>query len=196
MTLARRPFDRGILNPEDPFMRRMYLSVITLIAAGALSAQTASTQTTQPAAPATAGETQLVTTTAVKSTDSPLVQAAKRALAARQNAKNRIKIDHASMKKAGRVSQSTGPVNVSFNLPTSDGEPARPAPRDSAEEARQKELEKKLETLKQEQAMMAAEQDEPYGGDIEEGASDQRMTEIPNEIEQTQREMNPPPPGE
>ena len=53
-------------------------------------------------------------------------------------------------------------------------------------------VQQKVQDLKQEQARMAAEMDEPYGGDVSEDRAAQRMNQIPQEIQQQQNTIKPP----
>jgi hypothetical protein len=170
-------------------MRRMSLLFIASVAAGTLAAQTPPVHAPQ-ASTGEDAQPELIRTVAIHSGDSPLVQAAKKAVAARQNSKSRIKINDRTVRGAGHVSQGTGPAVVSMNLPPAPSY-APPPGADPADVARQKELAAKIEALKQEQERMAAEADEPYGGDVEEDRVDQRQSQIPQEIDQLQRQQTP-----
>jgi hypothetical protein len=54
---------------------------------------------------------------------------------------------------------------------------------------------KKLQDARQEMSRMAQESDEPYGGDISEDRVQQRMTQLPGEIDSLNKQLNPPPPS-
>jgi hypothetical protein len=163
------------------------LPVALFMAAGSVTAvaQNAS------APPAADEAPQLIKSLDVKPGDSPLVQAAKRAVAARLNPKDRLKVTVKEGQGRGRVSQSTGPVDVSFNVPSStDPTPAtQPAqrPRRTFDTSA---LEARLKELLAEQERLGAQTDEPYGGDgSEEDHTDTRLDQLRKEIQDLNAEI-------
>lgn len=175
-------------------MRRSLTLALALVAAGTLSAeqpaQTKATTTTEPAPT-------VIETTPIQETDSPLVQAAKRARAARQNSKDRIKITSSSTSGKGRVFQSTGPERVNFNLPNSSAQTPPPAPPESQLEMEKRvALEKKRIELKKELARMLAESEGPTGDEVDEDYVEKRLREIPKEIEELERQRTEKPPAD
>jgi hypothetical protein len=129
----------------------------------------------------------------VNATDSPLVRAAKLAVASRQHPSNRrvITVTVGGTAGRGRLAQGTGPVNGP-NLPPA-AVPATPDPaweqRAQATAKREAEVKERMRQLAQQEQVVGAEIDEPYGGDIEEDAVEQRLSEI-----SAQRQGQPPPP--
>ncbi len=166
-------------------MRCVLLTAIAMVVAGTLSGQ-------EPSSPVPETETpQLIRTTLIQPGDSVLVQAAKRAVVARQSGKNRINIDDRSTRGRGHIFQSTGPVAPKLDFASVGSAPPPARPESSAEAINQQELQRKIDTLRQEQERMAAEAEEPYGGDVEEDRVDQRQAQIPQEIDQLQRQQTP-----
>jgi hypothetical protein len=168
-------------------MRRMSLLIVTSIAAGTLAAQAPPTPVPSDEQP------QLIHSVTINPGDSPLVQAAKKAMAARHAADQRIRIDERMTRGRGHVSQSTGPVTVSLNVPSSGNDGSSSTPATEVDATRQK-VQAQVQALRQEQEMIAAEADEQYANDIEEDQVDQRQTQIPNEIQQLQPQQPPPAP--
>lgn len=169
-------------------MRRL-CTVLILMAASALSAQTAPEE--QP---------QLIKSAEVQPGDSVLVQAAKRALARRQSAKDRgivVKVSGSST-GAGHISQPAGPMKE-LKLPPPNPE-AKPLAIDpNVIRARNEEIERKIKALQDEQNRLGAEADEPYAGDGgDEDDTERRMTTIQQKIDELHRlqnEVPKPPPG-
>lgn len=135
----------------------------------------------------------LIRNTVAHPDDSPLVRAARAAVAARLRSTNRQVIDDRTVRR-GRVFQSTGPVNVSFPLPF---DPPAPPTRPAAPSQQLIDAQKRVDSLRQEQQRMAEEADQGPYGEVDEDRVEQRMTEIPREIEKAQRDVQtatPPPP--
>lgn len=124
-----------------------------------------------------------------------MVAAAKKAMAARQQAKDRVHVSVTPGK--GRIFQATGPANVSFKMPPADPKPkparqVRPAVDFEAMELR-------LQALLLEQEKLGSHADEPTGGDgSEEDFVAKRMAILERQIADLRRqitllrESNPP----
>jgi len=179
-------------------MRHFFIASGILVAAVSSFAQTAQTAPQPNVETSAATAPPLTKTVAVEPTDSPLVRAAKLAVASRQHPSNRrvVKLNGISTGR-GRFAESTGPVNGP-NLPASST-PSTPTAvpewqrREQAKAAQEAEKQKKLQELAQQERVVGVELDEPYGGDIEEDAVEQRMTEIEQQRQQLQT-PNPPRP--
>jgi hypothetical protein len=173
-------------------MLRAYAVIAILLFAVSVNAQTPA-----PAAaaePATAWRTPpLVSTTVVASNESPLVLAAKRAVAARQKGTS-IKIDDA------RLAQTTKTITTTDNLapevPVSQGREAaapagKPIPYVDRQglEAKKRELEQKVRQA------MSDEEEGPYA-DGNEDTSAARMGQTVEQLRETERKLQsaPPPP--
>jgi hypothetical protein len=163
------------------------------------SAIAQTTPTPPPAPNAQAPATRVITPTAslinsvvVTPADSPLVRAAKRAVAARQNqnATNRVMISSTTLRR-GRFAQSTGPVAAPVPLPPSA--PANPPAPRTAPDPNAAAVQAKIDALKQEQERLASEANEPYGGDMEEDQVEARQKQTQEELQKLQ---NPKPPAE
>jgi hypothetical protein len=170
-------------------MRRLCTLFAMMTAAAALSAQTA-TSTSPVGEP----RPQLVQSVAEQPGDSPLVRAAKRAVARRQNAKNRITITGAT---AGHISQGTGTLKPIVVPP----EPA-PAPANAIDpsvvRARNDAIERQIRLLEDEKSRLGVETDEPVGGDgPDEDAVVRRLTDLQQKIDalrKQQKDLALPPP--
>lgn len=137
------------------------------------------------AAAASAQTPPLIHDTTVRKDDSPLVAAAKRAVAARRGAvtaQNGWAIDdamvgHSLLAPAAIPPQLAGSASpqseVSATFSSYDAKGARAA------------AGKQRAALEQEQRRMAEEHDQPYAGDVSEDRVEQRLTQIPTEIEAT-----------
>lgn len=161
-------------------MRRITTVLLLLTAAG-LSAQTA---------PPTSGSEEpspsLITSAQVLPGDSPMVAAAKRAMAARQKAKDRIHLSLTPGK--GHIFQATGPANVSFKMPPQDPKP-RPA-KQAKSGIDVDALERKLEALLLEHEKLVSHLDEPYNGDgSEEDFADKKMAVLKRQIDDLRRQI-------
>jgi hypothetical protein len=197
-------------------MRRSAEFAIAAMLAGAaaLNAQPAKTKATVPApvtpavatpaamtpAPAPAPEQpNLISSVVISSMDSPLVRAAKLTV------KNRLRdashstgvlINDAYMHahSGGKVSQSFS--NVSYGsvgglnpTQTNAGSPINAPHINTIDRAA---VERQQQMLAAEQGRAAAEMGEPYGGNngMEEDRAEQRSTQIPQQMQQNQQQMN------
>jgi hypothetical protein len=170
-------------------MRRLCTLFAMMTAAAALSAQNAT-----PSSAASEPRPQLVQSVAEQPGDSPLVRAAKRAVARRQNAKNRITITGAA---AGHISQGTGTLKPIVVPP--EPAPARTNAIDpNVIRARNEMLEQQIRTLEDEKTRLGAETDEPVGGDgPNEDAVVRRITDLQQKIDalrKQQKDLAVPPP--
>ncbi len=167
---------------------RGFAFVATAASSVALTAQTA--QAPAPAKPS------LIGNVSPSSSDSPLVRAAKATVAARMREAARstgVVINESYMKThdGGRVSEAHSsaelpPLPRQQTAGASQGAPA------AAPEVDHASIERKQQQLRQEQARAAAEMNEPYGGNngMEEDHAQQRSTQIPQEIQKNQQQMN------
>jgi Na+-transporting methylmalonyl-CoA/oxaloacetate decarboxylase gamma subunit len=180
-------------------MRHFIFLAAILIVAIQTQGQSASSSAPKAETAGTATTPPLTTTVADNPNDSPMVRAAKRAVASRVNPAQRRVVTLTTANTRGRVAFASGPTTGPTPLP------APPSPsagelrqRESAREvaaikaAAEKERRDKLKQLENEENMLAAEMDEPYGGDVEEDRVDQRMSEI--EAEKQKLQQPPPPP--
>jgi hypothetical protein len=173
-----------------------------IVGAGILViAVSAHAQTTQPAgAPSDAPP--LTKTVVVESGDSPLVRAAKRAVASRQSSSSRrvITVRTAGAGAGrGRFAEATGPTTgpqVPAMAPAKTATPSsqKTAAQQKADEARKAQVDAKLKQLADEEARVGAELDEPYGGDMEEDEVDAQLSAIEQQRQQLQPVQQPPPP--
>lgn len=179
-------------------MRRLY-TLFAMIAAAALSAQTqtAETQSTQTPTQTVTESTQpppqpsLVHSAEVQPGDSPLVQAAKRALAKRQNTKTRLTVVPGS----GHISQGTIPLKP-IDLPPESKPTTRPGIDPNVTRRKIEEIERQIRVLESEQKRLGAEADEVVGGDEDEDAVGKRMTNLQVKIDELRLQLKqiPPPP--
>jgi hypothetical protein len=179
-------------------MRRVAMIALTIAMAGAAVLSAQSTQVQAPAPATTKMQESLISTVDVSGIDSPLVRAAKSTIAARKRDASRstgVLIDDAYMQthQAGRISEAHGGAALppmKFKPTQTQGEGVVDTPRVSTVDRAA--VEKKIERLKNEQARAGAEMDEPYGGNngMEEDKAEQRMTQIPHEIQQSQQQLN------
>jgi hypothetical protein len=177
-------------------MRRLYM-LFVMIAAAALSAQTQTAETqstqTQTVTEATQPPQQpsLVHTAEVQPGDSPLVQAAKRALAKRQNAKNRLTVVPGS----GHISQGTIPLKP-LVLPPEPKSSTRPGIDPNINRRKAEDIERRIRILESEQKRLGAEADEVVGGDVDEDAVGKRLTDLQEKIDELRLQLKqiPPPP--
>ncbi len=137
----------------------------------------------------------LVSDVGIRPDDSPLVRAVKIAVASRLATPSRT-IDNATVGSSRVIFTTT---SATVEIPTSrsmypGGQPgAIPAPPPIAAQPDRAALEKRARELKAENERMHAEAEEPYGGDISEDQVDQRMQQIPRDIDQVQPQLNPTP---
>jgi hypothetical protein len=161
----------------------------TLLVATAMLAAAAQSeaQTPAPAAAAGDGRPSLISSVAVQPLDSVLVRAAKRAVASRKPLSQRRLVSVTSTR--GRYSESTG-TQGALPSPLADrsSEPPPPPSRSAVAAAeRERAVQEKLQQLSLEQQRMAAEAEEPYGGDVSEDQVDQRLNQIPQEQQEAVR---------
>ena len=164
---------------------------VTLLAISLLSGGAAYAADPPAATPGSA----LISDTVVRPTDSPLVRAAKLAFAQRKGLLTRgtTVIDNDTLRTVGGHISTTNaqvalPDSASF-VPTPVPAPAPTGP-GPAERAQ---IQRRIDNLQREHAVMAHEADQPWSDEIDEGRVEKRMTEIPKEIEEAQRQLNPPP---
>ena len=169
--------------------------VLAAVAAATPQANT-DTQVSPPVGDGT--QPALIANVKIQPGDSDLVRAAKMTVASRINSHQKaVVIDESYMRRVngGRLSAPTGPAALPASTEARSLKTAQvtvtPAAQPTVYRAA---VERKIDSLKQEQQRMAAEGDEPYGGDVEEGRSEQRMTQIPGEIEKAQQTIQPPTP--
>jgi hypothetical protein len=195
-------------------MRLVLIAAGVLVVAGRLHAQSASTTTassttapaaaTAAAAPAvdTGAPPPLVKSVTVEAGDSPMVRAAKRALAARVAPGQRRVVSLTTSNTRGRVSVSTGPAEgpVVPPAPTSLYPMTKPESQQTstqreasrlAAEKRAAAMQDRLKQLAAEEAVLASEADEPYGHAMDEDQVEKRLTEIQAERKRLQ-ESKPP----
>ena len=154
-----------------------------------------------PATPAEPGTPALTKTVTIDPNDSPMVRAAKKAVASRVNPAQRRVISLNSTNTRGRFAIATGPAEGPKVPPPSPtaSTPAAAQPSSSQQDAakRTAAVQKQLKKLETEQSRMAAEMDEPYGGDLEEDQVEKRMYELQaaqQKLQQTTAPTPPPPP--
>ncbi|HEU4888192.1 MAG TPA: hypothetical protein VFV49_09920 [Thermoanaerobaculia bacterium] len=162
------------------------------------SAPAPSSTNTATAAPAE--DPPLIKTVAEDPNDSPMVRAAKRAVASRQNPKQRrvVSITSSSTATRGRVAVSSGPAHgPKVPPPPSDAKtitPKKPpTPAELAAQHRAMVLEK-LRKLEAEEGPLGVEADEQYGHEMDEDAVEKRLTEIAAERKKLLESLNSPPP--
>lgn len=176
-------------------MRQLIVATGILVLAASSHALPSSTAS----APADSSPPPLTTTVVISPNDSPLVRAAKRAVASRQNPNHRRVITvrtNGTGNGRGRFAQNTGPV-AGPSLPPNATPPSASQPwvEQAREKARQKaEVQEKLNQLEQQTQAVGAELDEPYGGDMEEDEVDARLSAI--EAERARLQQAPPPPSD
>jgi hypothetical protein len=183
-------------------MRQLIVATGIAIIAVSSHAQssTAQSSTTQSSTAAAAETTEPALTKSVvlSAGDSPLVRAAKIAVASRQNPAKRRVITIGTSAGRGRFSQATGPTHGP-SVPQSSAAYAASAPTESQireanqQKAQPAEVQKRLNQLAQEEQRVGAEMDEPYGGDIEEDAVEKRLSDISAERQKLQQPPPPPP---
>lgn len=166
----------------------MKVSLIVSTAVLAIALPAAAQSTSTPPRPA------LISDTIVRVEDSPLVRAAKIAVASRLGGTSTV-IDYNYMRRTlGHISETTGPATMPFvgggkaTAEHSSSFAAVPPPVDRAA------VQQKIDNLRQEQQRMHAETLEPYGGDVDEDYAERRMSEIPKEINKLESPPQQPPP--
>jgi len=175
-SLARSPSSVFILTAEVLAMRRL-CTLFVIVAAFGLSAQTATEE-----------RPQLVQSVDVQPGDSPLVRAAKRAVANRQNAKDRVTV---KVTGTGHLSQPPGPAKeLKMPPPLEVSAPTPASASANANRARNEEIERKIKALQDEQKRLGEEADQPYAGDVtEEDNLDRRMATIQQQIDELRKQL-------
>jgi hypothetical protein len=177
-------------------MRNLIVASLLVLAAHA-SAQSAAK--TEPAPPADATVPPLTKTVTVDANDSPMVRAAKNAVASRVSAGQRRVVSITSTSTRGRYAESTGPSEGPHVKPQTTGWTTpvqKPQPSESEKAAAAKyaaDLQQKLKKVQIEQGRMANEMDEPYGGDIDEDQAEQRLTQATAEQKKLEQSAQKPP---
>jgi hypothetical protein len=177
-------------------MRHLVIAAGILAIAAHANAQS-SPPAPPPAEPATPALTKTVT---IDPNDSPMVRAAKKAVASRVNPAQRRVVSLNATNTRGRFAVATGPAEGPKVPPMSPATTPAAQPSSSQQEAakRTAAVQKQLKKLETEQNRMAAEMDEPYGGDLEEDQVEKRMYEVQMEHEKLQQTTaatpTPPPP--
>ena len=190
-------------------MRSLFVAASLLVFAAHVNAQSApASKTTAPASKtatttATTDDTApaLIKTVVDDPNDSPMVRAAKRAVASRlrnPNQRRVVSLTTTSTTARGRFAISSGPAEGPKLPPVpSDAKPVKTPQVTNAQAAaaqQKAQVQEKLKKLEVEQSMLAAETDEPYGGDMEEDQVDQRLAAIEAERKKLQQQTPPPPP--
>lgn len=177
---------------------------IVAVAAGLSLASIAGAQTAAPAstpAPAVMKPT-LISDLEIRSDDSALVRAAKTTVAARMRDASRstgVLINDSYVRNAtgGRISEahSSAPL-PSFNGPSTAQQGGGPTLNNMPNVAgvNRAAVERQQQQLRQEQGRAYQESMQPWGGDIGEDRATQRLTQIPGEMQQNQKKLNPPHP--
>jgi hypothetical protein len=171
-------------------MRHTTIAVMTIALVGGAGLYAAETP-----APATSA---LISDLRVQANDSPLVRAAKMAVATRAGLTvhaSRV-IDNASLRgMGGHVAVAN--ANPGASIPSLGSYPqqypADPTTAPVAGETRAQ-IQQKINNLRVQQGIMAEEADQPYGGLYNEDLVNKRMTEIPQQLNQLQNQLTPPPP--
>lgn len=137
----------------------------------------------------------LISNVAVGPDDSPLVRAAKIAVAARMGVPSRV-IDNNTVASArGTLTTTSANVTIpTYGSPAQQTGTVTPSAAASSQPSRAA-LQKDLRQLNQENARMHAEELEPYAGDVSEDRVQQRIEQIPQEMQHTQQQLNQAPPS-
>lgn len=164
-------------------MRNVIIVIGTLFLATEASAQQSSNP---PAATTSDAPPPLVKTVVVDPTDSPMVQAAKRALAARVHPSQRRVISLNATMTRGRVAQGSGTTELPKIPPPSVEPPSVATQREAARRVNEQKaaaeraaaLQKRLKELEQEEGILANEADQQYGDEADEDLVEKRLAEI------------------
>jgi hypothetical protein len=186
-------------------MRSLFVAASLLVFAAHVHAQSAksapASKTTAPATTtATTDDTApaLIKTVVDDPNDSPMVRAAKRAVASRlrnPNQRRVVSLTTTSTTTRGRFAISSGAAEGPKLPPVpSDAKPVKTPNPQNAAAIQKAQVQEKLKRLDAEQRMLAAETEEPYGGDMEEDQVDQRLAAIEAERKKLQQATPPPPP--
>jgi small-conductance mechanosensitive channel len=180
-------------------MRSFLVATGLLVFAAHVHAQSSTTTKTAAPAPASAEGTAppLIKTVVDDPNDSPMVRAAKRAVASRQNPGQRrvMSVTASGTQTRGRVAVSSGPVEgPKVPPPVSDAKYVPPPKPPSAQERaakHQAEVQEKLKRLASEEERIAAELQEEQP-EMDEDYIDKRIEEIATERKKLM-ESTPPP---
>jgi len=186
-------------------MRSFLIATGILVLAAHVNAQStsASASASAPAKPAPAAEETappLIKSVADDPNDSPMVRAAKRAVASRQNAGQRrvVSLTPSTAATRGRVAVSSGAAEgPKIPPPPSDAKRVLPPKPMTAEERAAKhraEVMAKLRKLEAEEGPLGFEADEQYGHERDEDEVEKRLTEIAAERKKLMESLNSPPP--
>jgi hypothetical protein len=179
-------------------MRHLIIALGILVITAHANAQS-STKPAPPAAPAPAADATvppLTKTVASDPNDSPMVRAAKKAVASRVNAGQRRVVTLNSTSSRGRFAESTGASEGPKVVPLSPAGWATPVqrPQPSASERQAiAQRDAQLKKVQKEQGAMAGEMDEPYGGDVEEDEAEQRLAKAMAEQQKLEQSAQKPP---
>lgn len=137
----------------------------------------------------------LVNDAAERATDSPLVRAAKRSLAARGRSSAQVVIDDQYLRAngGGHYAQAVGtlpPISTGANAPPAFVSAATPVQKNTRAI-----IENKVQELKQEQRNLANEADQGPYGEIGEDVVAGRMTQNQNQEQNLQQQLNQPRPS-
>jgi hypothetical protein len=132
--------------------------------------------------------------------DSRLVRAAKQTVAARRRMTGKTwKIDDSMV--GHQVAVAPGPKSGNVSGPANRGgayADSRSASTFSsaAPGASRSDLQAKKASLKNEQSRMSEETDQPYSGDVDQEKAEQRLTQVPAQINQVDKQLERKPPQE
>ena len=176
-------------------MRHFVIAAGILAIAVHANAQSAKVQST-PAPPAESTTPALTKTVTVDPNDSPMVRAAKKAVASRVNPAQRRVVSLNSANTRGRFAIASGPVEGPKVLPLSPASTPPSQPSASQQEAarRAAAVQKQLKKLETEQKILGSEMDEPYGHDLDEDQVEMRLYENQTEQKKLQQTTTPTPP--
>jgi small-conductance mechanosensitive channel len=182
-------------------MRSFLIATGILVLAAQVSAQSTSTAAPAPKAVPAADETAppLIKSVEDDPNDSPMVRAAKRAVASRQNAGQRrvVSLTTSSATTRGRVAVSSGSAEGPKVPPLASDARHVPPPKPVSAQERaarhQAEVREKLKNLAAEEQRIAAELEEEHP-EMDEDFIDKRIEEIAAERKKLQDSLNSPPP--
>lgn len=177
-------------------MRKVIFVIGTVVIAAHANAQQSSPPATTSDAPPP-----LVKTVVVEPTDSPMVRAAKRAVAARVHPSQRRVLSLNPTMTQGRIAQGSGTTELP-KIPPPSVEPPSPATQREAQRrvAAQKAaaeraatVQKRLKELEQEEGVLTNEADQQYGDEVDEDMVEKRLAEIAAERKKLLATPPPPP---
>jgi hypothetical protein len=164
--------------------------------ANAQSTKTQSAKAQSASAPPAESTPALTKTVTVDPNDSPMVRAAKKAVASRVNPAQRRVVSINSTNTRGRFAIASGPVEGPKVQPLSPSTPpAQPSAAQQEAAKRAAAVQKQVKKLEAEANKLGAEMDEPYGNDLDEDQVEMRLYESQKELQKLQTTTpNPPPP--